>query len=193
MAGEPPRPLDQVGLEDAKPTIEWKETWPATYEANRKRWAEELKATKDGRLRDQFLSLRLVGLLEQLAQRFPGDAARRMAAYGEMADQFAAGGFRDRANRCLRRLVEECPGAVEPVAAALHRILTTTQSQRREVEGGEAWVAYAVERLLALNQAGQLADGHPSVELAWKTVLEGAMEGGRFWEAAQALERLVHR
>jgi len=190
-AGEPVRPLDNVGLEAGEARIEWKEDWPATYEANKKRWTEELRqGVKDRRLGDRFLSFRLVHLLEELAKRFPGERVRRVAALGEAADRLAEAGCRDRANHYLKRLVEEFPGAAEPAVAALHRLLTATLDRRGEVERGDEWVAYAVERLAALHAAGLLADSHPSAELAWKTALALAMEEGRLWDATRALERL---
>jgi len=190
-AAEALRPLDQVGLEPAEPRIEWKESWQATVEANKKRWTDELQqATKDKRVRDQLLSLRLIHLLEELVKRYPGDAERRRAAYGEIADRLAAAGCRGRANHYLRRIAEEFPGALEPAVAALHKILTAVGDARGEIEGAEDWAHYAVGRLLALHRAGHLLDSHPSVELAWRTALGLALENSRFWEAAQALERL---
>jgi len=187
LAGEKLRPLDQVGPEAAAPAIEWKESWQATYEANKKRWTEELKSHKQ---RDLALSFRLIGLLEELPRRFPGETAQRIAALGEIAERFTAAGCRERGNHYLRRIVEGFPGAPEQAVLALQKILTTTLEQRRELEDGDAWAAYALERLAALNRSGHLGDGHLCVELAWRTQFDLAMERGRLWDAALALERL---
>lgn len=190
-AAGPQRPLDLVGIEPEAPAIEWKADWPATYEANKKLWAEELaKTTKDRRQRDQALALRLIHLLEELIRRFPGDVPRRIAAYSEIADRLADAGCRGHANHCLKRIVDEFPGAPDAATGALQKILSATADQMRQAEDGKEWVEYAIERIIALNRAEHLSESHFLVETVWRTRLRVAMENGRLWDAAQALEHL---
>ncbi len=187
----PPRPIDRVGVQAGDTPIEWRATWQDTYDANKKRWTEELhQAVKDKRLRDQTLSLRLIELLEALLRRFPADAEHRLVAWGEIADRLADAGCRSRANAALKSLIDSCPGAPDVAVAALQKILQATLSQRRELEDGEDWAQYAIRRLLALQRAGRLLDQHPAVELAWRAELELARDAGRLWDAARALGRI---
>ena len=187
----PPRPFESLGQDLGEALIEWKDGWAATYEANTKRWSQELQeVTKDRKLRAQLLSALQARLLEQLLARFPGEAGKLRAAYELLAERLAEAGCPARANHYLKRAVDEFPAPPDAAVAALQRMLTHTFPQRREIEGGDAWLDYATTRLLALSRAGRIPDGHPAVEQAWRTLLALAREEDDFWAASRALARL---
>ncbi|MBM4034989.1 MAG: hypothetical protein FJ291_24870, partial [Planctomycetes bacterium] len=187
-----PRPYDGRGEDPGAERIEWKESWEATYKANVERWTAEVrKLAGDERERGLLLRTRVARLLDALIARYPNESAKRLEALKEIAGNYYACELPGRGNYALKRLVEETPGQVDLVAAALHRILAERNLESHySAEEWPAWVDYAAPRLVALNRAGNLPDGHPAIVAAWRALLLVRREQGRFLEAMEALEAL---
>jgi len=192
MALERRRALDLPWLENGDVRIEWKDTWEATYKANKSRWRKEIeRLTRDRRLRERRLASRLLTLLEKLIERYPRDTDRHIAAHGEMADHCDELGLRARRNTYLKRLAEEFPGRLDLAAHALSRILEGTPRERRSYTGQEEdWIVYAATRLIALGRVARLPDGNRALERAWKALFDVSVEQNSVWRAAQALDGL---
>jgi len=153
------RPIDEPWAEPNAPKIEWRGTWQETHQANVERWQKELEANvPDATLRARRLAARRVHLLQALIARHEPAADGRIAAWEEVIALLDQLGLDQRANTCRRRLVEAFPGRLEQAARWLAGMLG--DPGRPEAA---PWIDYAAERLLALNEAGVLPDGHPSV------------------------------
>lgn len=174
-------------------SIEWRQSWLTTYGATRQRWTQELQPLASDPLRhDRELAARIMGLVRALVERYPADDPNSLAAYTQVAQDLANLRPDSRARACLRQLIEEFPGQVGLVTAALDRVVETmlSDSHRRQGDEGRAFAEYALSRVIALQEMGYLAADHRAVERAWWLRFTLCLEGQCYWEAVQALHRL---
>ena len=172
-------------------SIDWRQSWSATYEAARQRWTKELEPLASDPLRhDRELASRIMALVRALVGRYPDDP-NRLAAYSQVAQDLAGLRPDSRAKACLKQLVEEFPGQVGLVTAVLDRVIETMLSDNRRRQGDDgAFAEYAASRVIAIQELGHLAADHRTVWQAWRLRLLLCLEGHRYWDAAQALQRL---
>lgn len=193
-AAEPPGPSGAAARLPADVAIEWKDSAGATYEAAKTLWLKELEPlAADPARHDEPLGRRLLKLARALAERFPAEGEKRASVYARLARDLAALRPEDRAWSCLRQLVDESPGEIGLATQALDVIVgRLLEGNRLETSGDSSHMGeYAAERLIALQEAGHLSADHPAVERAWTLRLALAIADGRYWDARQALDRLV--
>jgi len=179
------RPIDAKWAEDPNGAIRWEGDWDRTYEANVERFKQMAKAATDRGRERKLTRVRHVRLLRAMIERFKPGADRRIAAYREIVYNLDQLRLKLRANAYRRKLVEEFPGRMDVAAGALGGILREAESS-----GQEHWVRYAADRLIALNEAGHLPDGHRGAIEALGCRIRMRLE--RMWlpEADQDLEAL---
>jgi len=187
------RRLDLLPAEPNAVTAEWRDSWDATLDASRARWAKELAATgQDASTRDARMGLRTAWLLEGMLERFEPTADQRIAAYRRIAAGYGLirtlsleCSFSGRACFFLRRLAEEFPGRADLAAEGLAGILDRAGS----VDRSAAWTDYATTRLIALHGAGYIEADHPALARAWRARATMLRTRHRLAEADRALER----
>lgn len=177
---------------DPGPRIEWKNTWEATYAANRDLWKQELAALESEPFRhhDEFAQ-RLIRLAHALVERYPQGPEHPDADYRRLGEDLGAVSLDGRTAAYLKQFVAEFPGRVPLVAAVLDMALVRLSPDAVRSDGGVREIAdFASSRRIALHQAGCLPAGHP---LAWRAY---AMRGtvclaqARYWDASRALDQL---
>ena len=176
-----------AGADDGPIAIEWKENWDATYAANRQRWEKEIPPK--GKKPDYTFQNRLIFLLESLIEKWPGEKAKRSAAYSELAELLTQINARGRACGILKKVIEESRGQPD---AALQALLGIMRILPKYYDTDEArqWQEYAARRLIALNRVGYLSSNNPTYGDALECLLIVCSAQGRFLEASQTLELL---
>ena len=178
------RPIDTHWPEDQRISIEWKEDWEQTFEANKARWEKEVERLEgDRRQREARLRLRLVRLTDALIRRFPDETEKHIEGRRQMAEHLVRVGLRGRANYVLKQLVEDHPGRQDIAAWALKQILDWTPWDRpHETPEGRRWVQYAARRLLSLHRIGYLPATHSAIvraRQAWPWLVESRGDSSR--------------
>jgi hypothetical protein len=183
------RPIDAAWAEKTPPRIEWLPDWDATYKANSERWQKELAAQKMERGRAELtLCHRCLLMTQAMLERNNPPVEGRIKAYLQIADLLTRMGMTDRANAYRRKVVEEFPGQVGAAAEALVGML-----QYGDTSHAAAWVEYAADRLIALNDAGVLPDRHPWLLNAFQRRLEVHQARQELTEAHADLQALARR
>ncbi|MFB3891717.1 MAG: PQQ-binding-like beta-propeller repeat protein [Phycisphaerae bacterium] len=162
-----PRQVDWMAAEP-EPTIEWKESWDATYKFNVDKWKKDVAPMPrpEGPRR---LAARTIRLLEALMAKYPADAAKRLDALNQIADTYFEIFQTQRACLTLQKIVDESPGRPEVATAALEKILRKLPWETfQRADHGEEWTEYASSRLIALNGAGLLSEASNAYVTALK-------------------------
>ena len=191
-AGPAAAPTPQVAAADA--AIDWRETPEATWDANFRRLHKDVESNSEQVVRrDRELATRMVRLVRALLEKFP-EASGRTALWRKVASDFALLGGEGGGRSSLRQLVETFPGqvvlATEALDAMLARLSNDKYERLGEPPADAEWLEYASTRLIALHQAGSLADTHPALERAWRTRCMLRVAERRYWDAAQAVAEM---
>jgi outer membrane protein assembly factor BamB len=135
-------------------------------------------------LREQAIQARLAVFLRAALERYT-DAESRAWVLDQLASCLIAARQREQANACLAAIVDESPHDPARAAKALGLIL---QTEPESCLDGERWIRYAIERLLALGDAGLLDGAHPLLDAAWKARLAQARRLSWHADATFALD-----
>ena len=186
------RPVEPLWPPEPEAAIEWAADWKTTLKINRERWTRELARTvRDSYERRWRLRLRMARLYEALLAKAGDDAGRRAEALLGIGTCYQEAHMQGRANYWFRRAIDESPGHVDLAAGVCHRILEkSAHAYAGRTNESAAWVEYAADRLLALERAGVLSEGHPRVVAAWQARAVQRRHEGRLLEAADALARV---
>jgi len=172
--------------------IEWKDSWDKTYNENKRRWNDELKAL-DADRRHHQMARRLTALVRALLARHGPDGQGRAEAYERIARDVAKLGSPTQGITRLKQLIAALPDNRGLQVAALEAILKSVEENNLWRDGAQhtATAEHASDRLIALNEAGRLNGSRDAAERAWRMRVALAMERGRLWEAARALDGLA--
>ena len=139
-------------------SIEWKDGWRATYDANVARWEKELRPPNRPQLNSQRMAPRLAVLLIELLERYPQAQAERVAAYRELIECMDQLRHRAAGNYYRRKLVESGALSAAETVKVLSASVELLERELDKIASDDAWVEYAAERLLALARENKLAD-----------------------------------
>ncbi|MFI5380239.1 MAG: PQQ-binding-like beta-propeller repeat protein [Tepidisphaerales bacterium] len=163
----------------------WKETWEATFTANRERWTQEF-AAGDRRATEGHMHMRMALLLEaMLASKLPQSAETRNNAMGELAEHLNRTSYSYAANEYRKRIIDENPGDADLALKTLNQILSSVRW-----ENDDRWTEYGSDRYMALNRLGLVPEGDQGFIEAIKTRAVFDRSRGAFLEAARDLELL---
>lgn len=185
-----PYKYEDVWETESKVAIEFKENWDATSRYNMDKWRADkaFMALPDVSRR---LYTRQARLAEALLAKYPNDLARREKGYQDLAENLFAAGMRQEGFTALKKLIDLCPGESDVAVSALQlMLLRLPWDIRGYTDRNEELVEFAANRLVALQQAGQLAKSHPAYALALRSLALLRREQGRMLEAWRALDLL---
>ncbi|MGA2499083.1 MAG: PQQ-binding-like beta-propeller repeat protein [Tepidisphaeraceae bacterium] len=164
---------------------EWKDSWDATWTANRDRWTREL-AEGDRRASESHMHMRLALLLEaMLASKLPQNTETHNNALAELAEHLNRNGYLQAANECRKRIIDENPGNTELALKTLNQIINSVL-----YEEDTRWTEYASDRYAAMSRLGQVPEGDRGFLEAIKARAVFDRTRGAFLEAARDLEML---